>query len=111
MLNSILLSMKRKMLIRKFRSFEVKHRAQYVGEEMARGVGESGLGSTRARLNDAIQEVCAKNDIGHEEMNLIEDDLNVYINDLVREAFDAESKKLEKRELVDSRIKIKRAKG
>ena len=37
-------------------------------------------------------------------MNLVEDELNDYVNRLVREAFDAESKKIQKRELVDGRI-------
>ena len=111
MLEATLLSIKRKNLMRKFKSFEVRYRAKYLGEAMARSESEASLAGDRARLQDAIQEVCAKKDIGHEEMNLVEDELNDYVNRLVREAFDAESKKIQKRELVDGRIKIKRVRN
>ena len=36
MLEATLLSIKRKNLMRKFKSFEVKYRAKYLGEAMAR---------------------------------------------------------------------------
>lgn len=111
MLEATLLSIKRKNLMRKFKSFEVKYRAKYLGETMAGEESEASIAGDRARLQEAIQEVCAKKNIGHEEMNLVEDELNDYVNRLVRAAFDAESKKIQKRELVDGRIKIKRVRN
>ena len=108
MLEGIVLSIKRKILMRHFKCLDVKFRAQYLGEAMATAQDEAGYAGQRERLQDAIQEVCAKKDIGHEEMNLVEDELNDYVNRLVRAAFEAESKKNQKRELVDGRIKIKR---
>ena len=108
MINAIVLSIKRKRLMRQFRCHEVKYRAQYLGQMMANAENEDYYALDRERLQEAIQEVCAKRDIGHKEMNLVEDELNDYVNKLVRAAFDAESKKLQKRELVDGRIKIKR---
>ena len=108
MFESIVLRFRRKKLMRHFKNYQVKYQAAYLGRAMAGAEDETDLARDRRRLQEAIQEICAKKDIGHEEMNLIEEDLNDYINDLVRAAFDAESKKLEKREVVDGRIKIKR---
>ena len=75
---------------------------------MANAENEDYYARDRERLQEAIQEVCAKKDLGDEDMNLVEEELNDYINGLVRTAFEAESKKNEKRELVDGRVKIKR---
>ena len=111
MLEPVLLRMKRFRLLRQFKCFEVKHEAEYLGRRMASAESDEECAPNRQRLQEAIQEVCAKKNIGHVEMNLIEDDLNDYVNVLVREAFKAESKKLQKRELVDGRIKIKRVDG
>lgn len=111
MLEAIILRMKRMRLLRQFKSYDVKYRAQYLGEAMASAEDEASCARERERLQEAIQEVCAKKDIGHKEMNLVEDELNDYVNRLVREAFDAESKKIQKRELVDGRIKIKRVRN
>ena len=108
MLDAIVLSIKRKILMRQFRCYQVKYQAERLGKAMASAEKDTSHAYEREQLQDAIQEVCAKKDIGHEDMNLIEDALNDYINDLVRAAFDAERKKLQKRELVDGRIKIKR---
>lgn len=111
MLDTVFLRIKRKRLMRRFKRLEVKYRAEYLGQAMANAENEDSYSRDRERLQEAIQEVCAEKDVGHEDMNLIEDELNEYINDLVRAAFEAESKKLQKRELVDGRIKIKRVEG
>ena len=111
MLSAVVLSIKRKRLMRQFRCHEVKYHAQYLGQAMANAENEGSYTHYRERLQEAIQEVCAKKDIGHAEMNLLEDELNDYVNKLVRAAFEAESKKNQKRELVDGRIKIKRVKS
>ncbi len=109
--DAIVLSIKRKKLMRQFMCHQVKYQAQYLGRAMASAENEDSYAHDRERLQEAIQEVCAKKDIEHEDMNLIEDELNDYINVLVRAAFEDESKKLQKRELVNGRIKIKRVVG
>ena len=62
-------------------------------------------------LIEAIQEICAKKNIGHDDMSLIENDLNDYINRLVKAAYDQETQKQAKRELVDTHVKIKGVEG
>ena len=111
MLDAIVRSLKRKKLMRQFMCYQVKYYAEHLGKAMASAEKDSSNTYQSQQLQEAIQEVCAKKDIGHDDMNLIEDDLNDYINGLVRAAFEAESKKLQKRELVDGRIKIKRVEG
>ena len=111
MRNAIVLRIKRMKLMRHFMCFEVKYHAERLGQAMTSAEDEASHAYQRQQLQEAIQEICAKKDVGHEGMNLIEDELNDYINGLVRAAFEAESKKLQKRELVDGRIKIKRVEG
>ena len=61
------------------------------------------------KLREGIQSVCDKHNISHDDLRLMEADLNEYINRLVNEAHDEQKQKHMVREFVDTRIKVKRA--
>lgn len=108
MFDTIKLKTKRWMLMRPFRCFGIKYHAEEMGAAMAREDSESQRNYHREKIQDAVQTICAKNNIGHQDFGLVEEELNNYINVLVRAAYDAEAKKIKMREIVDGRIKIKR---
>lgn len=108
MIDTVKLKTKRWMLMRLFKRFEIKYQAEQIGMEMAREDRESQRDYHREKIQDAVQTICAKKNIGYEEFGLVEEKLNDYINSLVRAAYDAEVKKIKMREIVDGRIKIKR---
>ena len=70
MFEAIVLNIRRKRLMRQFKCYEVKYQAKYLGEAMAIADNEDSCARYRERLQEAIQEVCAKKDIGNAEMNL-----------------------------------------
>ena len=111
MLDTVVLIIKRRKLMRQFRCNEVKYHAERLGETMASADNDSERAYQREKLQEAIQTVCAKKDIRDEDLSLIEDDLNDYINGLVGAAYQEESHKQQMREIVDARIKIKRVEG
>ena len=108
MFDRLILKTKRWMLMRPFKCFEIKYQAERMGAVMAWADSESQCDYHRERIQDAVQTICAKNNIGYEEFGLVEVELNDYINTLVRAAYDAEVKKIKMQEIVDGRIKIKR---
>lgn len=111
MFDTVLLKSKRWMLMMRFRCHDVKYFAGRLGEAMANEDEESSRNYCHSRIHENIQMICAKHNIRDEDLSLIEDDLNDYINGLVRAAYIEEKKKLNMREAVDSRIKIKRVDG
>ncbi len=111
MLDTVVLIIKRRKLMRQFKCYEVKYHAERLGETMASADNDSERVYQREKLQDAIQTICAKKDIGDEDLSLIEDELNDYINGLVGVAYQDESHKNQMREIVDARIKIKRVEG
>ena len=94
--------------MRHFKCHEIRYSAERLGEDMAGDAGESSRDYNREKLNNAVRTVCAKHDITREDFVLIEDELNDYINQLVRSAFREEEKRQAMRDIVDDRIKIKR---
>ena len=111
MFATIKLKPKRWMLMRQFRCHDIRYYAEQIGAAMANEDGDNNRNYCRSKIHDNIQRICAKNNIGDEDLSLIEEDLNDYINGLVRAAYVEETKKLNMREAVDSRIKIKRVDG
>ena len=108
MIDTVVLIIKRRKLMRQLKCYEVKYYAERLGETMASADNDSERAYQREKLQEAIQTVCAKKDIRDEDLSLIEDELNDYINGLVGVAYQEESHKQQMREIVDARIKIKR---
>lgn len=108
MFDTVRLRTKRWMLMLPFKGFEIKFQAEQLGAAMAREDDESQSDYYRKKIQDAVQAICAKKNIGYDDFGLIEDELNDYINSKVRAAYDAEVKKIKMQEIVDGRIKIKR---
>ena len=111
MFATIKLKPKRWMLMRRFRCHDIRYHSEQIGAAMANEDGEHNRNYSRRKIHDKIQRICAKNNIGDLDLSLIEEDLNDYINGMVRAAYVEETKKLNMREAVDSRIKIKRVDG
>ncbi|MYD08566.1 MAG: hypothetical protein F4X02_00860 [Chloroflexi bacterium] len=76
---------------------------------MADENGENNRRYHNEKLREGIQKVCEKHNISHDDLQLMEAELNQYINRLVSEAHDEQQQKLMVREFVDTRIKVKRA--
>ncbi len=108
MFDTVKLKTKRWMLMRPFKCYEIKYQTERLGTAMAQEDSESQRDYHREEIQDVVQTICAKNNIGYEEFGLVEEELNDYINTLVRAAYDAEVKKIKMQEIVDGRIKIKR---
>lgn len=106
-LKAIALRLKRKKLMRLFTSYDMRYHTDHLGQSMAKEADEFGRQYHREKLHKEIQQICERNDVGPEQLLLIEDDLNEYINNRVRSAYDEEMKKQKLRELLDTRIKIK----
>ena len=111
MFDTVKATTKRWKLMRRFKCFNVKYHSEQLGKAMANVDGDFNRNYHHEQIHDTIQQICAKNNIGQEELSLIEVELNDYINDLVRAAHDEESRKLKAREFVDTHIKIKRVEG
>ncbi|MCY3832746.1 MAG: hypothetical protein OXG85_06995 [Chloroflexi bacterium] len=108
MLANILLNIKRKRLMRLFMCFDIKHHAGHLGKAMADERDDFHRKYHHEKLREGIQKICEKRKIKPDDLRLIEDELNEYINGLVNKAHDEESQKVKVREFVDNRIKIKR---
>ncbi len=106
-LKTIALRLKRKRLMMLFKSHGPRHHTEQLGKSMANEADEFGRQYHREKLHKEIQQICERNNLSPEQLLLIEDDLNEYINNRVRSAYDEEMKKLKLRELLDTRIKIK----
>ena len=102
---------KRWKLMRRFKCFNVKYHSEQLGKAMAKEDSDFNRNYHHEKIHDTIQQICAKNNIGQEDLSVIEEELNDYINDLVRAAHDEEERKLKAREFVDTYIKIKRVEG
>ena len=108
MLKTFMLTIKRKRLMKLFDCFDVKYHTQHLGKAMADADDEFNREYHHKKLREGIQEICEKHKINRDDLRLIEDDLNEYINGLVNKAQDEETQKRKVREFVDNRIKIKR---
>jgi len=108
MLARILLNIKRRRLMRLFKCFDIKYHAAHLGKVMSREANEFNRSYHHEKLREGVQKICEKNKIMPNDLRLIEDELNEYINGLVNKAHDEESQKLKVREFVENRIKIKR---
>lgn len=108
MLARILLYFKRKRLLRLFMCFDIKHHAGHLGKAMANERDDFHRKYNHEKLREGIQKICEKHKIKPDDLRLIEDELNEYINGLVNKAHDEEGQKMKVREFVDNRIKIKR---
>lgn len=108
MLKTVALTIKRKRLMRLFECFDIKYHSEHLGKAMARENDEFNRKYNHEKLRESIQKICETNNIKHDDLRLIEEVLNEYINGLVNKAHDAEKQKLKVREFVDNRIKIKR---
>ena len=100
--------------MRQFTVLRSKVSCRTLGETMASADNDSERAYQREKLQEAIQTVCAKKRhkrTSGEDLSLIEDELNDYINGLVGVAYQDESHKNQMREIVDARIKIKRVEG
>ena len=104
---AIALRLKRKKLMQLFTSHGMRYHTDHLGQSMANEADEFGRQYHRERLHKEIQLICERNNLSPEQLLLIEDDLNEYINNRVHSAYDEEIKKLKLRELLDTRIKIK----
>lgn len=111
MLKNVLLRFKRRILLMLFMGFDVKYHARNLGKAMARENDEFNRKYHHKKLREGIQKICEQRNIKPDDMRLIEDELNGYINGLVNKAHDAERQKLMTREFVDTRIKVKRVEG
>ena len=109
MLKKVLLNFRRKLLLRRFKCFDIKYHSRELGKAMAFENGEFMREYHHEKLRESIQKVCEDNGISHRNLLLIEDELNDYINGLANEANDAERQKQKVREFLDTRIKVKRA--
>ena len=106
-LKAIALRLKRKKLMLLFTSHGVRYHTEHLGKSMANDADEFGRRYHREKLHSEIQLICERKNLSPEQLLLIEDDLNEYINNRVRSAYDEEMKKQKLRELLDTRIKIK----
>ena len=95
MFATIKLKPKRWMLMRRFRCHQIRYHAEQIGAAMANEEGEHNRNYSRRSIHENIQTICAKNNIGDLDLSLIEEDLNDYINGLVRAAYVEETKKIE----------------
>lgn len=107
-LKTVMLTIKRKRLMRLFECFDIKHHSGHLGKAMANENDEFNRKYHHEKLRENVQKICEKNNIKHDDLRLIEEELNEYINGLVNKAHDEERQKLKVREFVDNRIKIKR---
>ncbi|MCY3572587.1 MAG: hypothetical protein OXG92_11405 [Chloroflexi bacterium] len=97
--------------MQKLKSFHTKYHSEELGRAMARSEREYDREYHHKELHKAIRRLCDSKNITREDLSLVEDDLNAYINRLVQAAYEKESQKLKVREFVDTRIKIKRIGG
>jgi len=108
MLKAVVLNIKRIRLMRLFKCFDIKYHAEHLGKAMANENDEFKRKYNHEKLRESVQKICEKNNIKPDDLRLIEEELNEYINGLVNKAHDEERQKLAVREFVDNRIKIKR---
>ena len=98
---------RRRRVMLKFRSFDIKYRARILGEALAKPEDAHRRKHLRESLHDAVHQVCKDKNIRHDDLQLVETDLNDYINGLVTRAYEKEAQREKEREFVDTRIKIK----
>ncbi len=108
-LKTFWLNIRRRILLRRFRCFDIEYHAQHLGKAMADEIDEHQRQYENRMLREGIQKICDKHNISHNDLRLIEAELNEYINRLVNKAHDEQKQKLMVREFVDTRIKVKRA--
>jgi len=111
MLKKFFLNLRKKLLLRRFRCFNIRHHSRELGKAMAIEQDEFNREYHHDKLRKSIEKICEDNRITHSSLLLIEDDLNEYINVLVNKANDEERQKQKVREFLDTRIKVKRAEG
>ena len=98
---------KRQALMLQFRGLDVRYHARRLGEAMAKPDDDFGRKYHREKIQESILNICDKKRIRRDDMRLIEEDLNTYINGLVSKSYEKESQRRQTREFVDCRIKIK----
>lgn len=91
-----------------FKGFDIKYHAKHLGKAMADADNEFDRKYHHEKLREAIQRICEKRSITPDDLRLIEDDLNDYLNGLVNRAHGDASQRQKVRKFVDNRIKIKR---
>ena len=107
-MNKILRIGKQWKLMRLFKCFDMRYHTERLGEAMANEDSDFDRNYHHEKIHEIIQKICAKNNIRDKDLSLIEEELNDYVNGLVRAAYDEEAQKMKMREVVDTRIKIKR---
>ena len=106
---SIFKSIRRKRVLRLFRTWDLRFHAKHLGEALAKPDDEFNRNYYRKKLSEEIHEICKKKNIRHDDLKLVETELNDYINGLVAQAREKEEQRQKTREFVETRIKIKGA--
>ena len=108
-LTGIVQYIRRKRILRLFRTWDIKYRAKLLGEALAKPDDGFHRKHNREQLHKKIHETCEENNVRHDDLKLVEVELNDYINGLVTQAYEKEEQRQKAREFIDTRIRIKGA--
>ena len=72
MFDTVKVTTKRWKLMRRFKCFNVKYHSEQLGKAMAKEDSEFNRNYHHEQIHDAIQQICAKNNIGQEDFSVIE---------------------------------------